>query len=78
MLHSDMGIYYEYTPDANQSTNYTYYPQGYNTTLTAGNHSRSFPLAGARAQQAFRYAKNNTLFLHDLIEAMKKLTTVPS
>jgi len=46
--------------------------------LTQGTHAKNFPLAPARAQQAFNYAKNNTLFLHDLIEAMKKLSNVPN
>ena len=79
MLHADMGIYYDYTPDAvTKTTSYVYYPQGNNATLTQGNLPNSAPLAPNRAQQAFNYAKNNTLFLNDLIEAMKKMLSVPN
>jgi len=79
MLHADMGIYYDYTPDpVTQTTTYTYFPQGSNSVLTAGTSSSHFPLAATRAQQAFEYANNNVLFLDDLISAMKKLSNVPN
>ena len=68
MLHADVGIYFDYTPDpVTSTTSYTYFPQGNNSTLTAGSSATNAPLAGTRAQQAFNYAKNNTLFLDDLI-----------
>ena len=36
MLHADMGIYYNYTPDPiTHATTYKYYPQGNNQTLTS-------------------------------------------
>ena len=68
MLHSDMGIYYNYTIDPlTKRTASIYYPQGNNATLTQLNGTNRAPLAPDRAQQAFNYAKNNTLFLNDII-----------
>jgi len=53
MLHSDMGIYYDYVPHAKKILSYTYFPQGNNKTLTQGKAKNNLPLAPNRAQQAF-------------------------
>jgi len=79
MLHADMGIYYDYVPNpVTGTTTHTYFSQGNNRTLTQGTAPNNFPLAPNRAQQAFEYANNNTLFLNMFIEAMKKMTAVPN
>ena len=66
MLISDMGIYYDYTPDPD-SLNFPYYPQGNNKVLTSRNHPNDHPIAQKRAEQAWKYSKNNNVFQDDMV-----------
>jgi len=77
MLISDMGIYYDFTPDPD-SLNFPYYPQGNNKFLKSRENPGDHPIAYKRARQAWNYAKDNSLFQDDLTKAFVKLLTVPS
>ena len=57
--------------------NFRYYPQGNNERLIRTNPNVQ-PLAPNRSQQAWNYAKNNVLYLGDLIESYKKMLAVPN
>jgi len=68
LLHTDMGIYFDYEPDPKTNFTYrSYFPQGHNKELSSSEDENALPIAFKRASQAFGYAKDNKLFLNDLL-----------
>lgn len=73
-INPDLSIYYNFTANPDGSTPGLYCSQGFNTTLFDCNKadSRYLPLS-KYAQQGFKYALNNSVYISDLIPAFLRL-----
>lgn len=78
-LNPDLAIYYNFTSSSNGTVTGTYCPQGSNTTLfdCHAKDPKYLPLSRL-APQGFKYARNNTAWLTDLVPSFLRLVNTTS
>lgn len=78
-INPDLAIYYNFSSSPNGTVSGLYCPQGYNTTLFDCNAQDPNYLPLSRhAPQGFKYSKNNTAWLEDLVPSFLRLVNTTS
>ncbi len=79
LLNVDMGMYHDFKSSANGTAPGKYCPQLNNNTLyDCSKVDRSYMPLSRNAQTVFNYANSPITYYRDLINAMMRLTSVPS